>query len=234
MRGKCQEQNPLCKSTDLNTGGCMTCWSGYTLSGNECIIEKQLAANSDPYCLKTVDGVCTRCSSGYYYNKGQGLCAQLDPVCRNSNLDNGDCTDCYAGYALSGGKCLPVQVAQITNCLTIGPNGLCSECIEGTYLSGSECRQVSILCATYNRANGECTSCVGGHFLQDGICVFPALFDQNCVRYESAYCSKCRLGFYLSNFLCNTIDPNCVKFSYEQGRCDECANGMYPQGPGCM
>jgi hypothetical protein len=89
------------------------------------------------------------------------------------------------------------------------------------------------LCAGYNKQTGDCTGCVSGYFFQDNICVYPALYDQNCVRYENSYCSRCRLGFYLSNYLCQAIDPNCTSFNYNNLSCDQCANNMYPNGPSC-
>jgi hypothetical protein len=32
IKGKCIAQNPLCKGLDKNTGGCTSCWPGYTLT----------------------------------------------------------------------------------------------------------------------------------------------------------------------------------------------------------
>lgn len=31
IKGKCTQQNPLCKSIDKDTGGCTSCWPGYSL-----------------------------------------------------------------------------------------------------------------------------------------------------------------------------------------------------------
>lgn len=217
----------------MNNGGCTGCWPGYVLDNANCILEKSLPINSDPYCLRIENSVCTRCSSGYYYNRGQSLCAQLDPICKNSDMSNGDCTDCYNGYKLTNGKCNPADIIQIVNCLTV-VDERCTECIEGTYMSNGDCKQVSILCASYNKDNGDCTSCISGHFLQEGTCIFPAIFDQNCVRYESAYCSRCRVGFYLSNFTCAPVDPNCSNFDYSTSTCVSCANGLFPNGSSCQ
>lgn len=163
------------------------------------------------------------------------MCVQVDPLCKTWDNNNGDCTSCYQGYGLNGNKCGQAESIQITNCLVVGQNGQCSECVEGTYMARpNECKQVSILCGSYNKASGECTSCVTGHFLQDGVCIFPALFDQNCLRYESAYCSKCRDSFYLWNFLCQPVDPNCSSFNYSSSTCEACANNMFPSGATCM
>lgn len=53
-------------------------------------------------------------------------------------------------------------------------------------------------------------SCIQGHVLQDGICIYPAMYDANCGRYESAYCNKCKDGYYLQNYICYPIDANCT------------------------
>lgn len=60
------------------------------------------------------------------------------------------------------------------------------------------------------------------------------MFDQNCDYYTSAYCSRCRRGFYLSNWMCLPIDPNCTKFDEAHGQCEDCANGLYPSGNMCI
>lgn len=38
INGKCMQQNPLCKSLDMNNGGCLSCWPGYTISDNTCVL----------------------------------------------------------------------------------------------------------------------------------------------------------------------------------------------------
>jgi hypothetical protein len=38
IKGKCSEQNPLCKNIDFNNGGCTGCWSGYSLVNSSCIL----------------------------------------------------------------------------------------------------------------------------------------------------------------------------------------------------
>jgi hypothetical protein len=38
IRGKCLDQNPLCKGIDSNTGGCTGCWPGYALENSNCVL----------------------------------------------------------------------------------------------------------------------------------------------------------------------------------------------------
>lgn len=84
-----------------------------------------------------IDNTCVQCSGGYYFNSNQRLCTQLDPLCRNSDMTNGDCTSCYPGYFLSAARCVAAQSIQIANCNVVGANGLCTECMEGTYLAAN-------------------------------------------------------------------------------------------------
>lgn len=70
--------------------------------------------------------------------------------------------------------------------------------------------------------------------LQDGGCIFPALYDNNCARYESAYCNRCRDGYYLLNYQCAAVDGNCVQFDAVMNVCVECANGMYADRDRCI
>lgn len=44
--GLCVPVNPLCKDFLAINGGCTTCYAGYSLSGNQCIISRQI----DSFC----------------------------------------------------------------------------------------------------------------------------------------------------------------------------------------
>lgn len=156
----------------MQNGDCSSCWPGYALQSGNCIVEVKpnnpVTAQADPYCISYKGGACSQCSSGYYLNRAQGLCIQIDPLCKTSSMDTGACLSCYGGYAISNDKCVPLQVVQIPNCASVNSYGKCQECIEGYYLNENtnECKQVSILCSGYNRRTGECLGCVQGHVLQ--------------------------------------------------------------------
>lgn len=155
-------------------------------------------------------------------------------MCKSHNLDNGNCLTCYQGFTLSNNKCVTFVVTMPTNCLDVTPGGQCTSCYEGYYVSGNECKVVSILCATYNKANGQCTSCIAGHFFQDNECVFPALYDEHCIYYESAYCSRCSPGFFVYNYGCKEVDIYCNNFDYSSKICYSCINGLTPKGHNCI
>lgn len=215
-KGKCIVQNPLCKTLDFNSGACLSCWSGYTLDKANCVVSQAASPSADPYCINYNNGVCTQCSAGYYYHGRDIICKQLDPLCKTSDMSNGNCQSCYPGYSLNQlWKCEVAQVIQIANCNTV-QNGVCTECLPGYWSNNGQCSAVSILCASYDSMNGQCTSCVDKHYLQNGECVYPAIWDDNCINYTNAYCSLCKPGLYLSipSYTCQYIDPSCTRFNY--------------------
>lgn len=90
LNGKCTMQNPQCRTVDLNSGGCQSCWPGYTLVNSNCLINQQQSSSgpnpsSDPYCLRVTNGICSRCSNGYYYSLKDNACTQFNPLCKLSN-----------------------------------------------------------------------------------------------------------------------------------------------------
>ena len=111
------------------------------------------------------------------------LCKQMDPLCRTSDNTTGSCLSCYPGYSLTNSKCEIAQIAQIPNCNLVSSSGACVECFSGYYISNNSCQPVSILCATYSQQTGQCLSCISQHFLQDGVCIYPGIFDSHCIRY---------------------------------------------------
>ena len=236
-QGKCKEQNLLCKKINLNNGNCTECWPGYTLYNGDCVVigssQSISEVSGDIYCIEVQGTVCVKCSSGYYLNKQQAKCKQINPLCRSSNPDTGACTDCYQGYSISQGNCVIVVVVQIPNCLTTN-NGVCLECIEGYFVKNNACSAVSITCATYDKSNGKCKSCISGHFFQNDECIYPALFDPNCVYYESSYCSRCRVGYYLDYYICSQVSSQCTNFDYQTSTCKACIQNLVPQGAGCV
>lgn len=72
--GVCEPVNPLCATWDVN-GACQTCYPGYEICENGCIMTESCAPGGtyDPNCRNTVNGVCQQCSQGYYFNQN-GIC----------------------------------------------------------------------------------------------------------------------------------------------------------------
>jgi len=233
QEGTCRRINVLCRTYNSSNGFCLSCYPGYTLSSGQCVIPRSFTLSvQDPYCLQRRESACVQCSSGYF--PLAGVCQIVNPLCRTSN-SLGSCTSCYSGYVIQDGNCVIVQQVNIPYCQAI-VNGYCQRCIHGYYVqSPLQCSPVSILCVTYDQNTGSCLSCITGYFLQVGQCIYPAMgFDQNCMNYDvSAYCSQCRPGFYLLNYVCARIDPFCVNFDTATSTCSRCGGGRTPNGAAC-
>ena len=63
---------------------------------------------TDPNCAKWIDGFCTDCSQGSYFND-IGECQQVDVLCKTFDKRDGSCKSCYSGFKLEGGKCVEDQ-----------------------------------------------------------------------------------------------------------------------------
>lgn len=157
--------NPLCKDY-TNNGSCTTCYPGYTLNQNICIVAKV----TDPFCKSfTPGGICTSCYTAYYYNQGKAACQPLNPLCKSSNLADGSCTSCFPGYSLNSNGVCGVSF-QDPNCQKFS-NGACLQCATKYYLDTTgKCKQVNSLCKTADN-NGACTSCYGGYIISGITCV---------------------------------------------------------------
>ena len=167
-------------------------------------------------------------------NASSGACTALNPYCATSDLSNGNCLSCYNGYSLSQGNCVIQATVTIPFC-SITQGSTCIQCIQNYYLSNGKCNAVSTLCLTYDQNTGNCTSCIPGYFYQQNQCIFPSLgIDPLCTFYTNSYCTQCQSGSYLSNFVCNVVDPNCSMFDYNALVCKVCANGKFPNGPACI
>lgn len=230
----CQKMDPLCKTYTQSLNACATCYDGYSLLNGQCLISTQTpSANNDPYCIKTNGAACVSCASGYYL-PATGVCAQLNPYCKDSDLTNGNCLSCYAGYALSGNTCVVAAVVNIPYCAQVVGN-TCASCINGYYVSAGACALVNVLCGTYDQSTGACLSCIPGYVFQAGQCILPSLgIDPNCAQYTNSYCTQCAYGYGLVNYWCNPIDPLCTQYNAATNSCTACAQGKTPQGTSCI
>ena len=62
--GKCEALDPHCKSHDLKSGACLTCYEGFILRSPKCV---QLVVAQIPNCDNvTPAGMCTSCIEGYF------------------------------------------------------------------------------------------------------------------------------------------------------------------------
>jgi hypothetical protein len=96
----CTILNPLCKTSDVDTGACKSCYPGYEIQGNGCA--KSILSSAIPNCnqIDSDTGKCKKCSSGYYFDKNDN-CIQSDPSCLEFNYSLRLCVKCYPGYSLN-------------------------------------------------------------------------------------------------------------------------------------
>lgn len=61
---------------------------------------------SNPLCKKfdENDESCVECSPRSYL-RDDGICAEVDPLCKTYEMDSGMCSMCYEGYDLLEGDC---------------------------------------------------------------------------------------------------------------------------------
>lgn len=236
VAGVCTRINVQCRTHNASNGWCLSCYPGYEVTSNgQCVVPQSYnQATQDPYCMQYRGSSCSSCSTGYF--PLSGTCQPVNPLCRTFDSSSGNCLSCYSGYVIQGASCVVVQEVSIAFCQTIS-NGFCQRCIQGYYTQTPlQCAPVSILCSTYDQNTGNCLSCISGYFLQAGQCIFPSMgFDANCMAYDvSAYCSSCRPGFYLLNYVCAKVDPFCVSFNAELQTCSSCGGGKTPNGARCQ
>ena len=234
VQGNCIRLDTNCKTYTFIMSQCASCYDGYSLSSGQCVVSSLVPnSNADIYCIKTQGSTCIACSSGYYLAP-TGICNQLNPLCKTSDMTTGGCTDCYGGYTLSGSTCIVAAAVNIPYCQTVV--GLsCTLCISGFYVSNGGCALANTLCATYDPNSGACWSCLSSYVFQNGTCILPSLgIDPFCQYYTNSFCSQCVPGYALVSYVCNMIDVSCTQFDNVQNVCKTCSGGKIPQGPSCV
>ena len=93
---KCKKIPDTCLNFDTGAEKCLACYSGYTLNNNsECI--KSAVEKTDPGCNTFENGICVRCSFGYYFDSSN-RCRQIPSTCGDFDTALGICRRCYPGY----------------------------------------------------------------------------------------------------------------------------------------
>jgi hypothetical protein len=105
--GICQMINPFCRTVDVTSRFCTSCYTGYAIYQGNCIENSKLAliSGANSYCTDyDPTGKCTKCSQRYYLFNGQ--CKQVSDQCNTYDPDYGYCTSCYFGYKINPyGEC---------------------------------------------------------------------------------------------------------------------------------
>ena len=226
----CKKLNPLCKTSDLINGRCLSCYPGYQLNTNngQCAVFFK-----DPTCkIFAASGDCSECIAKHYLKAGK--CIMVNPLCKAYNPMTGSCTSCYPGYIINAGSC--EEGIEDPNCKK-GQGKMCMECFPGFYLELGLCKQVSPLCKGSNPSTGACTSCYPGYELKGGSCQLETTRDPNCKKFQSSdsnYCMTCYSGLIALNGQCKKQNPLCKTINNESADCQSCWPGYVLQEGQCL
>ena len=256
-QGRCQAYPSNCQNVD-NAGACVSCISGYVLQGGLCY---RLSANCNRYSVST--GFCEQCLPNFTLQGIQcqclgnnqligGQCISLPENCLQ--IDNNlRCIRCALNFTLNAnGFCVrnitPPNFCAVYNAST----GICTECISTHILIpanntcvpcgsnqvkvGNQCFNTITNCLNYT-AQGQCSLCLSGFRLENGLCV-PITPPNFCAVYNAStgICTQCLDNYVLRNNTCSlcpsgqikvenqcfTIIVNCVNYT-SQGQCLTCA-----------
>lgn len=94
--------NLLCRTFNATNGYCLTCYSGYIVKNNTCVLTT--STSSDPNCLTfAANGQCQQCYVSFFVSSG--VCKLVNQLCKTTNYSDGSCLSCYPGYSLNQGNC---------------------------------------------------------------------------------------------------------------------------------
>lgn len=243
-----------CVAYDGLGKSCVTCDTGFYLSGSACRAVTSQVANCITYASATS---CGKCASGFFLLAG--ACVANPPNC---NVAVGaTCLRCGNGYSFASvdkaselyrlqgawwmfqGNSIPSTTFTCTqvqpNCAIFLTPTTCRTCVSGYYLSGSDCLQVTspvTNCAVHDSAT-TCGQCITNYYpATASSCLAVPVAITNCVSHSSpTTCIRCARGFFLSSGVCvavTTVIPNCEVYSSATA-CQYCASGYFIQSGNC-
>ena len=151
----CREVNPLCKGYNSSNGACTSCYVGYIVEGQSCVI----ATNTDIYCRTYSQSnpfLCEQCYGGFFLLGGK--CTVRDDQCANYSQEQARCISCYQGYTLLPDTYSCVVSSSVPtnlNCLQV-QNSRCVKCVNGYFLNATSslCQVVDPQCRTHAPSTG--------------------------------------------------------------------------------
>ncbi|XP_016148018.1 proprotein convertase subtilisin/kexin type 5-like [Sinocyclocheilus grahami] len=241
--GSRSDQCTACKSgyhLNEEKNNCVTnCEDGYYLYHEEnvcrkCNNENCMKCTSASICTECSDGTslvgnrCQKsCEVGRYYSEPEDSCEPCHPACATcaaAGLES--CNRCAEGYLMENWRCV-------------------SSCSQGFYAvqpnsdstdTQSTCKRCDASClACVGPSKENCSECVDGHTLLDGVCVLS----HNCVdgeyQDESGECQPCDESCHKCK---GPTIVDCLSCSnthwLDEGRCVvSCSNGKYPSSGQC-
>ena len=110
--GICTAVSDKCNTWDKHNGACLSCYTGYGLANNSCVISSSNNVNTTTPstvqgCKTFKDGKCQECAN-YWVLNPSGDCSMVSDLCRTYD-NSGNCLTCYVGYEISNGSCVYSQ-----------------------------------------------------------------------------------------------------------------------------
>jgi len=151
--GVCRALNPLCRTSDMSNGACLSCYPGYQILNTDCIVA---AAITIPFCQTVNGNVCALCINGYFTKDGG--CALANTLCSSYDPMNGRCLSCIPGYVFQENECIFPSLGIDANC-AFYTNSFCSRCLQGFALINYLCGPIDAKCRKFDQATNSCQSC---------------------------------------------------------------------------
>jgi hypothetical protein len=224
--GVCCEVPTLCSQFNRAEGICTACYQGYSVVNNCCV-----AAAQDSGCALWNGNTCSKCSKGWFMNKG--VCTPVSDQCSTWN-DQGHCLTCYNGYVLANGACnintSPLDGSSNALC-GLWNGSICTKCAPRSYFNPFRiCTPVADQCETWDPTDGACLSCYGGYTLAKGVCSASAIAqpsDLGCGTWNAKgdICLQCSHRFYFNLVKkCVPVSDQCKVWT-AAGLCTSCYDG---------
>uniref|UniRef100_A0A672IDD8 Proprotein convertase subtilisin/kexin type 5a n=1 Tax=Salarias fasciatus TaxID=181472 RepID=A0A672IDD8_SALFA len=169
---------------------CTECRAGSSLHGNRCQ---------------------RSCEAGSYHDEEDGSCKPCHQACATcAGAGAGSCQRCAEGFLMEEWRC-------VSSCSP----GFYAVQLETETADHKTCRRCDASCLTcVGPSRGNCSSCSGGHSLQDGVCV-------------SSGCSDGQ--FRDADGTCHSCHATCVKCTGPQSQdCISCASSRALDGGRCV
>ena len=247
---KCNEDNTLCQSCENcyypdKNGGCSyinNCEISYNGECLKCVDNFILIGESNSFKLckstlstdlkncKSIDktnGLCQSCEEGYYLNKGDKKCSNIEN-CYESSY--GKCKKCNSGYYLNkkDEKCL-LQDNQLYHCQETIDGKNCDKCDIDYYLDkGGKCVSTNYCSKS---ENFKCVECLSNYYLTEN--GEECSTEKNCFSAdkELGYCTSCKSNYYLDlskkECILNDKDNEFNHCKKANDKCIECESGFY-------
>ena len=218
-----------CEKSEYGT--CLQCLENYTLGLDN------ICTNIEHCIYSDYDYACIECEDGYYYDKLNDKCMEMNDIflnCKYSCPLGDKCCECKKDYYLNSTDSLcydNTKEGPFYKCAYVNEEQNCEYCIEDYYLTtfDKKCNKVEG-CRIAENAD-KCIECDGNYCLdlKNQKCIYnDYIFDINdticfyCVRTneEGTKCEKCKDGYEASE------EGYCVDIDYceerKDGKCLKC------------